>query len=77
MTGKSEFNEVEYEKESVICAGKKKKEKQSDNYGTEGMCIGMCLGTAISTAFGNNIGIGISLGMLLGLAIGACIKKEG
>lgn len=25
-------------------AGRKKKEKESDNYGTEGMCMGMCLG---------------------------------
>ena len=23
-------------------AGRKKKEKESDNYGTEGMCLGMC-----------------------------------
>ena len=57
--------------------GKKKKEKQNDNYGTEGMCLGMCFGTAIGAALGNNTGIGISLGMLLGLAIGTCIKKEG
>lgn len=57
-------------------AGKKKKEKQSDNYGTEGMCLGMCFGTAIGTALGNNTGIGISLGMLLGLAVGSSIKKE-
>lgn len=57
-------------------AGKKKKEKQSDDYGTEGMCLGMCLGTAIGTSFGNNTGMGISLGMLIGLAIGTCIKKE-
>ena len=56
-------------------AGKKKKEEQSDDYGTEGMCLGMCLGTAIGTSFGNNTGIGISLGMLIGLAIGTCIKK--
>ena len=58
-------------------AGKKKKEKQSDNYGTEGMCLGMCFGTAIGTAIENNTGIGITLGMLIGLAIGTCIKKEG
>ena len=58
-------------------AGKKKKEKEIDNYGTEGMCLGMCFGTAIGTALGNNTGIGISLGMLLGLAIGTGIKKEG
>ena len=57
-------------------AGKKKKEKEIDNYGTEGMCLGMCFGTAIGTALGNNTGIGISLGMLLGLAIGSSIKKE-
>ena len=56
--------------------GNKKKEKESDNYGTEGMCLGMCFGTAIGTALGNNTGIGISLGMLLGLAIGSSIKKE-
>ena len=74
---KNQEAETEHERESAIRVGKKMKEKQSDNYGTEGMCIGMCLGTAISTAFGNNIGIGISLGMLLGLAIGTCIKKEG
>ena len=58
-------------------AGKKKKEKEIDNYGTEGMCLGMCFGTAIGTALGNNTGIGISLGMLLGLAVGSSIKKEG
>ena len=58
-------------------AGSKKKEKESDNYGTEGMCMGMCLGTAIGTAIENNTGIGITLGMLIGLAIGTCIKKEG
>ena len=58
-------------------AGKKKKEKQSDNYGTEGMCLGMCFGTAIGTAIENNTGIGITLGMLIGLAIGTCIKKDG
>ena len=57
-------------------AGKKKKEEQTSDYGTEGMCLGMCLGTAIGTSFGNNTGIGISLGMLIGLAIGTCIKKE-
>ena len=56
--------------------GKKKKEKKSYDYGTEGMCLGMCFGTAIGTTFGNNSGIGISLGMLIGLAIGTCIKKE-
>ena len=58
-------------------AGRKKKEKEIDNYGIEGMCLGMCFGTAIGTALGNNTGIGISLGMLLGLAIGTGIKKEG
>ena len=57
-------------------AGKKKKEKEIDNYGIEGMCLGMCFGTAIGTALGNNTGIGISLGMLLGLAVGSSIKKE-
>ena len=57
-------------------AGRKKKEKEIHNYGTEGMCLGMCFGTAIGTALGNNTGIGISLGMLLGLAIGSSIKKE-
>ena len=63
---------------AVFCArsmGKKKKEKQSDDYGTEGMCLGMCFGTAIGTSLGNT-GIGISLGMLIGLAIGTCCKKE-
>ena len=58
-------------------AGNKKKEKEIDKYGTEGMCLGMCFGTAIGTALGNNTGIGISLGMLIGLAIGTGIKKEG
>ena len=58
-------------------AGKEKKEKKTDDYGTEGMCLGMCLGTAIGTAFENNTGIGICLGMLIGLAIGSSIKKEG
>ena len=57
--------------------GRKKKEKEIDNYGIEGMCLGMCFGTAIGTALGNNTGIGISLGMLLGLAVGSSIKKEG
>ena len=57
-------------------AGRKMKEKEIDNYGTEGMCLGMCFGTAIGTALGNNTGIGISLGMLLGLAVGSSIKKE-
>ena len=56
--------------------GIKKKEKESDDYGTEGMCLGMCFGTAICTAIGNNTGIGIALGMLLGLAVGSSIKKE-
>ena len=57
-------------------ARKKNKKEQTDDYGTEGMCLGMCFGTAIGTALGNNTGIGISLGMLVGLAIGTCIKKE-
>ena len=62
-------------------AGSKKQakqsgEKQSGDYGTEGMCLGMCFGTAIGTSLGNNTGLGISLGMLLGLAIGSGIKKE-
>ena len=58
-------------------AGNKKKEKEIDNYGTEGMCLGMCFGTAIGAALGNNTGIGITLGMLLGLAVSTGIKKEG
>ena len=58
---------------SARSAGKKKKEEQTGDYGTEGMC----LGTAIGTSLGNHTGIGISLGMLIGLAIGTCIKKEG
>ena len=37
----------------------KNKEDQSENYGTEGMCLGMCFGTAIGTALGNNIAIGL------------------
>ena len=57
-------------------AGKQKEEKQSDNYGTEGMCLGMCFGTAIGTSLGNHTGIGISLGMLMGLAVGTCIQKR-
>ena len=57
-------------------AGRKKKEKEIDNYGTEGMCLGMCFGTAIGTALGNNTGIGISLGMLIGLAVGTSIQKK-
>ena len=57
-------------------AGRKKKEKEIDNYGIEGMCLGMCFGTAIGTAFGNNIAIGLPLGMLFGLAVGSSIKKE-
>lgn len=64
---------------AVFCArgaGKRKKEEQDDNYGTEGMCLGMCFGTAIAASLGNNTGIGISLGMLLGLAVGSSIKKE-
>ena len=61
---------------AVRSAGRKKKEKEIDNYGTEGMCLGMCFGTAIGTALGNNTGIGISLGMLIGLAVGSSIKKE-
>ena len=58
-------------------AGKKKKEKEIDNYETEGMCLGMCFGTALGAAFGNKIAIGLPLGMLFGLAIGSSIKKEG
>ena len=58
------------------CAGKKKKEEQTGDYGAEGMCLGMCFGTAIGTALGNNIAIGLPLGMLFGLAIGSSIKKE-
>ena len=54
----------------------KNKEDQSENYGTEGMCLGMCFGTAIGTALGNNIAIGLPLGMLLGMVIGGSIKKE-
>ena len=57
-------------------AGGKKKEDQSDDYGTEGMCLGMCLVTSIGPSLGNNTGIGISLGMLIGLAVGSCTKKE-
>ena len=57
-------------------AKKKNEEDQTDNYGTEGMCLGMCFGTAIGTSLGNHTGIGISLGMLIGLVIGTCIQKE-
>ena len=28
-------------------AGRKKKEKEIDNYGIEGMCLGMCFGMAV------------------------------
>ena len=42
-------------------ARKKKKEGQTVDYGTEGMCLGMCFGTAIGTSLGNNTGIGISI----------------
>ncbi|MDD5919307.1 MAG: hypothetical protein PUD73_09505 [bacterium] len=59
-----------------VARGTNKKEEQTGDYGTEGMCIGMCFGTAIGTSLGNNTGIGISLGMLIGLAIGSRIKKE-
>ena len=51
---------------------KKKKDEQTGDYGTEGMCFG----TAIGTSLGNNTGLGISLGMLIGLAIGSSIRKE-
>ena len=64
---------------AVFCvrsAGKRRKDEQDDNYGTEGMCLGMCFGTAIASSLGNNTGIGISLGMLLGLAVGSSMKKE-
>ena len=64
---------------AVFCvrsAGKRRKDEQDDNYGTEGMCLGMCFGTAIATSLGYNTGIGLSLGMLLGLAVGSSIKKE-
>ncbi|MGN0169464.1 MAG: hypothetical protein ACI39H_01725 [Lachnospiraceae bacterium] len=54
----------------------KKKKEQTENYGTEGMCLGMCFGTAIDASFGDFTGIGTSLGMLMGLAIGTCVKKE-
>lgn len=54
----------------------KNKEDQSENYGTEGMCLGMCFGTAIGTALGNKIAIGLPIGMLLGMVIGSSIKKE-
>ena len=57
-------------------AKKKNKKEQTDDCGTEGMCLGMCFGTAIGTALGNNTGLGISLGMLMGLAIGTSIKKK-
>ena len=57
-------------------AGKKKKEEQTSDYGTEGMCLGMCLGSAIGASGAVSIGIGLSLGMLIGLAIGTCIQKE-
>lgn len=57
-------------------AQRKKKNKKTENYGTEGMALGMCFGVAIGTAFGNNTGIGLSIGMLAGLVIGSCIEKK-
>ena len=59
----------------VFCK-ERRKEEQTGDYGTEGMCLGICLGTAIGTSLGNNTGIGTSFGMLIGLAIGTCFKKE-
>ena len=53
-----------------------KNEKETDNYGSEGMALGMCFGVAIGTAMGINTGIGLSLGMLLGFAIGLSIEKN-
>ena len=61
----------------AILAVRGAKQKQADNYGTEGMCLGMCFGTAIGTSLGNNTGLGISLGMLIGLAVGSSIRKKG
>ena len=64
---------------AVFCvrsAGKRRKDEQDDNYGTEGMCLGMCFGTAIASSLGNNTGIGICLGMLIGLAVGSSMKKQ-
>lgn len=54
----------------------RKSNKETENYGTEGMSIGMCFGVAIGTSFDGGVGIGISLGMLFGLAIGSCIEKK-
>ena len=54
----------------------RKKDKEKQNYGTEGLALGMCFGVAIGTSLGNNTGIGLSLGMLAGFAIGSCIEKK-
>lgn len=51
-------------------------DKQTMNYGTEGMALGMCFGTAIGTSLGNNTGLGIIVGALIGLAIGLTIEKK-
>ena len=48
-----------------------KKTKETEDYGTEGMCLGMCLGTALNQSYG------MCLGMLLGLVIGTMIPGKG
>lgn len=55
---------------------KKKGEKYSGDYGSEGMCLGMSLGAALGSSFGDNTGLGLSLGMLIGLAIGSSFPKK-
>lgn len=55
---------------------KNKKEEQTGDYGTEGMCMGMCFGTAIGTSLGNNTGIGISLGMDYSQVSGHAFSKN-
>jgi len=47
-----------------------KKTKETEDYGTEGMCLGMCLGTALNQSYG------MCLGMLLGLVIGTMLHKK-
>ena len=62
----------------VIVRGSRKKndDKETMNYGTEGMALGMCFGTAIGTSLGSNTGLGMMLGMLAGFAIGLSIEKK-
>ena len=60
----------------VRSSREKHNDKQTMNYGTEGMALGMCFGTAIGTSLGNNTGLGMIAGALLGLAIGSSVEKK-